>query len=90
MNLALRQALNDFELAGEVKCSQKIECLLKFRGEQKAAPRRKLADEEFEDGCVGLTMIQIGLDHVQMIQVCEQRTGQWAAPARAGVRGLDA
>jgi hypothetical protein len=45
-------------------------------GEQEAAPRRQATDEEFEHCRAGVAMIQIGLDHVDLIKIGQQWTGR--------------
>ena len=50
--------------------------LLEAGGDQKSPARRKFANEKFEDRRLGLAMVQIGLDHVELVKVREQRAGQ--------------
>src|ERR1700686_331371 len=58
----------------ETEVRQIIERLLKSGGEQETAPLRQGADEQFEDGRSGIAMVQISLDHVDLIEVRQQRT----------------
>src|ERR1700732_1760466 len=58
-----------------MKILKEIERLMQPGGEQEAAPRRQAADKEFKYRRVGVAMIQISLDHVDLIKVGQQRTG---------------
>ncbi len=58
----------------EAKVREEIERLMQPRGQQKSAPRRQVAGEEFENGRLSIAMLQIGLDHVDLIKVRQQRT----------------
>ena len=60
---------------GEAKIFEKIQRLLEPGGEQKPAPRRQAAHEQLEHRRLGVAMIQIGLDHVDLIKVGQQRAG---------------
>ncbi len=60
----------------EAEGFQEIERLFEAGGHQEAAARRQFADEELEHRGFGVAMIQIGLDHVEMIEVGEQRAGR--------------
>jgi hypothetical protein len=55
---------------------QVIERLLEAGGDQEAAALRQRADEEFEHGRAGLAMVQIGLAHVELVEIGEERAGQ--------------
>jgi hypothetical protein len=68
-------ALEPIDVGGrEAKILKKIERLMQSGGEQEAAPRRQAADEEFEHCRIGVAMIQISLDHVDLIKIGQQRT----------------
>ena len=43
-------------------------------GKQKTAPFRQAADEELEHGLLVLATVQIGLDHVELVEVGGERT----------------
>lgn len=58
-----------------MKILKEIERLMQPGGEQEAAPRRQAADKEFKYRRVGVAMIQISLDHVDLIKIGQQRTG---------------
>jgi len=60
---------------GEAKILKKIKRLMQPGGEQKSAPRRQRTDKQFEHCRVSIAMIQIGLDHVDLIKVGQERTG---------------
>ena len=60
--------------AREAQAFQKIERLFEPRRHQEAAPRRQAADEQFEYGRLGIAMVQVSLDHVDLIKVRQQRT----------------
>ena len=60
---------------GKAQRLQIIERLLETRGQQKSAPCRQSAGKEFEYRGLGIAMVQIGLDHVDLIKVRQQRTG---------------
>lgn len=69
-------ALEPIDVGGrEAKLVQKIQRLRQPGGEQESAPRRQAAHEQFEHRRVGVAMIQIGLNHVDLIKVGQQRTG---------------
>ena len=57
----------------ETQAFEEIERLFESGGHQKPAPGRKLADEEFEYRRLRLAMIQVRLDHVELIEIGEQR-----------------
>src|SRR5690242_20341465 len=59
----------------EAQLLHKIERLLQPSGDQKTAPRRQTAHEQFEYRGFGVAMIQIGLDHVDLIEVGQQWAG---------------
>src|SRR5271154_3475124 len=52
---------------------QKIQSLLQPRRQQEAASRRQSAGEKFEHRRVRVAMVQIGLGHVELVEVGEQR-----------------
>ena len=73
----------------EAKVLQKIERLLQPGRQQKSAPRRQGAGEKFEHRRIGIAMVQIGLGHVELVEVGEQRADRFigailSAPAIAG------
>ena len=75
----------------EAKVLQKIQRLLKPCGHEKAAPRRQGAGEKFEHRRIGRAVVQIGLGHVELVEVGEEWAGAWAhggtilsAPAQQG------
>ena len=57
----------------EAQLLQKIQRLLEPRCQQESAPRRQGAGEKFEHRRVGVAMVQIGLGHVELVEVGEQR-----------------
>src|SRR5262249_14722282 len=59
----------------EVKIFEKIQRLLQSGGEQESAPRRQSAHEQLEYRGAGVAMIQIGLNHVDLIKIGQQWTG---------------
>src|SRR6516225_5416380 len=50
------------------------EGLFESRRDQEAATGRKLSHEEFEYGRLPLAMVQVGLDHVELIEIGQQRS----------------
>ena len=54
---------------------EKFERVLQSRGKQKAAPRRQPPDEEFKHGLTVFALVQVGLDHVQFVEVGEEGAG---------------
>ncbi len=60
---------------GETQGFKKIQRLLEAGGEQESAPRRQRPDEQLEYRGIGVAMIQIGLDHGELVEVRQQRTG---------------
>jgi hypothetical protein len=80
---------------------EKIERLLQSGGDEEAAAGRQRADEELEHRGFRLAMIQVGLHHVELVKVRQQRA--WALThirspdctrpcetARGGTSGLKA
>jgi len=57
----------------EARVFKKIERLLQPGGEEKAAAGRQRADEELEYRGFRLAMIQVGLHHVELVKVRQQR-----------------
>ena len=53
---------------------EEIERLFEPSHHQEAAPFRQLAHEQLEDRRLGLAVGQIGLDHIELVQVGEERT----------------
>ncbi len=60
-------------LGREAQVLEKIERLLEPGRDQETASRRQPADEELEHRRSGLAMIQVGLNHVELIEIGEQR-----------------
>ena len=60
-------------VGGEAQVLEEVERLFEAGGHQEAAPRRQPADEEFEHRRLGLAMVQVGLDHVELVEVGQQR-----------------
>ena len=60
---------------GEPDRLQIIERVFEPGGKQEAAPRRQPAHEEFEHRLLVLAAIQIGLDHVEFVEVGGEGTG---------------
>ena len=58
----------------EAKVFQKIERLLESGGHQKSAPRGRLRTNNSNTAVFGIAMVQISLDHVDLIKVRQQRT----------------
>ena len=54
---------------GETQGLKVIKRLLQPGGDEEAAPGRQVADEKFEYGGFRLAMVQIGLDHVDLVEV---------------------
>ena len=61
---------------GKPQRLQIIERIVEPGGEQKSAPRRQPAHEKLEYRLLVLSPIQIGLDHVEFVEIGEQRTGR--------------
>ena len=59
-------------VCGEAQLLEEFERLLEPRGNQKAAPGRQLAHEQLEDRRLGLAIGQIGLDHIELVEVGEE------------------
>ena len=57
----------------EAQAFEIIERLLQAGRDEKAAAPRQIADEKLEDSGLGLTMVQVGLDHVDLVEVRQQR-----------------
>jgi hypothetical protein len=57
----------------EMQILQKLEHLLKPSGNEKAATRRQPPHEELEHRRSCLAMIQVGLHHVELVEIGEQR-----------------
>ena len=55
---------------------EKIERLLEPGRHQEAPPRRQLAHEELEHRGLALVMIEIGLHHVELVEIGQQRAGR--------------
>ena len=65
-------ALEPFEFRRrEAQVFEVIERLLESGRNEKSAAGGQAADEEFENGGFGLAMVQIGLDHVDLVEVGE-------------------
>jgi hypothetical protein len=56
-----------------MKVLDEVEGLFKAGRDQESAPSRKLANEELEYGCLCLPMLKIGLNHVELIEIGQQR-----------------
>ena len=56
---------------GELQRLEIIERVVEPGGEQEAAPRRQPPHEEFEHRLLVLAAIQIGLDHVEFVEIGE-------------------
>src|SRR5690242_1001688 len=66
-------ALEPIDVGGrEAKLFQEIQRLRQPGGEQKSASRRQATHEEFEHRRVGVAMIQVGLNHVDLIKIGQQ------------------
>ena len=61
--------------AGELQRFKIDECVFETGRNQKAAPGRQPSHEKFEDSLLVLTVIQIGLDHVEFVEVGRERAG---------------
>src|SRR5262249_4072276 len=69
------RALEPTDIGGrEAKIFEKTQRLLQSGGEQESAPRRQTAHEQLEYRGAGVAMIQIGLNHVDLIKISQQRT----------------
>ena len=67
-------ALQPVDLARrETQRLEIIEGIVEAGGKQKAAPLRQPAHEELEHGLLVLAAVQIGLDHVEFVEV----GGEW-------------
>src|SRR5262245_40339200 len=60
-------------VVGEVQTFEEIERLLKPRRKQEAAAGGQPAHEELEHRGPGIVMIQISLQHVELVKVGQQR-----------------
>lgn len=56
-----------------MKVLEKVQRLVETGGQQKSAPGRKFAHEKLENRGLRLAMIQIRLDHVELIQIGQQQ-----------------
>jgi hypothetical protein len=70
---------------GKMQRFQEIQRLRQARSEQEPATRRQGAGEEFEHRRIGIAMIQIGLNHGELIKVRQERAGVFH---RGGLREL--
>jgi len=61
---------------GESQRLEIIERVIEAGGEQEGAPRRQPPHEKLEHRLAVLATIQIGLDHVELVEIGEQRTGR--------------
>ena len=62
------------DLAGrEAQILQKVERLFETRRHQELPPGGKRADEKLKDRGLRMAVVQVGLDHVELIKVGEQR-----------------
>jgi len=61
---------------GELQRLEIIERVIEAGGEQEGAPRRQPPHEKLEHRLAVLATIQIGLDHVELVEIGEQRTGR--------------
>ena len=59
-------------LRREAQALEEVERLLEPGRNEKPTPGRQLAHEEFEDRRLGFPMLQVGLDHVELVEVGEQ------------------
>ena len=66
--------LLDF-LRREPQVLQEVERRLESGRHQESASRRQLANEELEHGGFCVAMLKVGLEHVELIEVGEQRAG---------------
>ena len=60
-------------LVGEAQPRQELEHGIEPRGHQELAPGWQGADEELEHRGLGLAMVQVSLDHVELIEIGQQR-----------------
>src|ERR1700738_2484977 len=60
-------------IARETQLLEEIERLFKPGVEQETAPRRQFAHEKLEYRGLRVSMIQVGLHHVELVEVGEQR-----------------
>ena len=60
----------------EAQRLQIIERILEPCRQQETAPRRQPPHEEFEHGLLVLATIQIGLDHVEFVEIGGERAGE--------------
>ena len=68
---------------GHAELFEVVEHLLQSGGDQKIAPRRQRAHEEFEHCGVGHALVEIGLQHRKLIQIGQQRALALAHGARS-------
>ena len=57
----------------EPQVFQEVERRREARRHEEAAPRRQLAEEELEHRRAGEPMLEIGLEHVELIEIGQQR-----------------
>src|SRR4030095_16899292 len=69
---------------------EKVESLFESSREKKASMRRQSSHKELESCDLRHSMLSIGLQHGQLINVCEKRTFEWIdhEERRARVRAL--
>src|SRR6185437_11616974 len=69
----------------EAQLFEEIQRLVQASRDEEVPPRGKIAEKQFKDGRLGLPMIQIGLDHVELIQVSQEgaRCGVYHLPRRS-------
>ncbi len=63
-------------LVGEAQVFQIIERVLEAGGEQEAATIRQPPHEELEHGLLVLALVQVGLDHVELVEVGGEGAGE--------------
>lgn len=66
----------EFELrCGEAQLTDELQRLLKTGGDEETARRRQPAHEELEYGGLLHALLEIGMRHGELVEVCEQRAG---------------
>jgi hypothetical protein len=61
-------------LRREMQAFEKVQRLFEPSGDQKAAPGRKVANEKLENRGLRLAVIQVRLDHIELVEIGQQRT----------------
>src|SRR6185436_17903860 len=63
-------------LGGKGQVVQKLDRQLEASSKKETSARRQLANKELEHRRLGLIVVQVGLDHVELIKICQQRASR--------------